>query len=82
VSRCDIFHFLMLTLPCLVLDIIAPDVTQYSMCITFIYSDLHCIYQVYELNKKIRAVSKDRYSPPFNVSQVVDPSTKLWNEIC
>jgi hypothetical protein len=45
----------MLTLPFLVRDLIAPEVTWYSLYIACIYIDLHCIYQVYDLNKKISA---------------------------
>ena len=41
------------------------------------YSDIHCICQVYELNKKISDASKDRNSPLFNVPQVVDPSNEI-----
>jgi hypothetical protein len=51
------------------------------MCIACIYSDLHCIYQVYELNTKIIAASKDRNSPLFNVQPVVDPSNKITEVI-
>ena len=47
------------------------------MYITCIYFDVHCIYQVYELNKKINAASKDRNSPLFNVPPVVDPSNEI-----
>ena len=47
------------------------------MYITCIYFDIHCIYQVYELNKKISAASKDRNSPLFNVPLVVDPSNEI-----
>ena len=47
------------------------------MYITCIYFDIHCIYQVYELNKKISAASKDRTSPLFNVPPVVDPSNEI-----
>jgi hypothetical protein len=47
------------------------------MYITSIYIDLRCIYQVYELNMKIRAVSKDRNSLLFNVPQVVDPRYEI-----
>ncbi len=61
------------------------------MYITSIYIDLRCMYQLDELNKMIRAVSKDRKSPLFNVSQVVDPSYEIaevlvkaleWNMLC
>jgi hypothetical protein len=61
------------------------------MYITSIYIDLRCIYQLYELNKMIRAVSKDRKSLLFNVPQVVDPSYEIaevlvkalkWNMLC
>ena len=51
----DRVRFLMLTLPFLVRDLIAPEVTWYSLYIACIYIDLHCIYQVYDLNKKISA---------------------------
>ena len=47
------------------------------MYITCIYVNLHCIYQVYDLNKKISAASKDRNSPLFNVQPVVDPSNEI-----
>ncbi len=68
-----------------VLDLIAPEVfrytwyTEYTMFITSIYIDLRCIYHVtvYELNKKVRAVSKDRKSLLFSVPQVVDPSCEI-----
>jgi hypothetical protein len=45
--------------------------------IACIYIDLHCIYQVYELNKKISAASRDSTSPLFNVPPVVDPSNEI-----
>ena len=41
------------------------------------YSNIHCICQVYELNKKISVASKDRNSPLFNVPLVVDPSNEI-----
>ncbi len=50
--------FLMLTLPFVVLDLIAPEVfqftlyTEYTMYISSMYLDLRCIYQVYELTKR------------------------------
>ena len=47
------------------------------MYIACIYIDLHCIYQVYELNKKISAASRDSTSPLFNVPPVVDPSNEI-----
>jgi hypothetical protein len=49
----------------------------YTEYITSMYIDLRCIYQVYELNKKISAVSKDRNSLLFNVPPVVDPSNEI-----
>ncbi len=55
----DRVRFLMLTLPFLVRDLIAPEVTWYSLYIACIYIDLHCIYQVYDLNKKISADIRD-----------------------
>jgi hypothetical protein len=72
-STGDRVCFLMLTLSCLVLDLIAPEVTRYSMYTTCVYVDLHGIYQLYELNKKIRAASKDRNSPLFNVGSGPKP---------
>jgi hypothetical protein len=47
------------------------------MCIACIYIDLHCIYKVYDLNKKISAAFKDRNFPLFNVPPVVDPRNKI-----
>jgi hypothetical protein len=47
------------------------------MYITNIYIDLRCIYKVYELNKKISAVSKDRNSLLFYVPPVVDTSNDI-----
>ncbi len=47
------------------------------MYITCIYIDLRCIYQVYELNKKISTVSKERSSLLFNVPPAVDPSNEI-----
>ena len=47
------------------------------MYIACIYIDLYCIYQVYELNKKISAASRDSTSPLFNVPPVVDPSNEI-----
>ena len=47
------------------------------MYIACIYIDLHCIYQVYDLNKKISAASRDSTSPLFNVQPVVDPSNEI-----
>ena len=47
------------------------------MYIACIYIDLRCIYQVYELNKKISAASRDSTSPLFNVPPVVDPSNEI-----
>ena len=47
------------------------------MYIACIYIDLHCIFQVYDLNKKISAASRDRNSPLFNVPPVVDPSNEI-----
>ena len=41
------------------------------------YSSIHCVCQVYELNKKISVTSKDRNSPLFNVPPVVDPSNEI-----
>jgi hypothetical protein len=41
------------------------------------YSNIHGICQVYELNKKIIDASKDRNSPLFNVPPVVDPSNEI-----
>jgi hypothetical protein len=38
---------------------------------------MHCIYQVYELNKRISTASNDRNSPLFNVLPVVDPNNKI-----
>jgi hypothetical protein len=45
--------------------------------IACIYIDLHGIYQVYDLNKKISAASRDKTSPLFNVQLVVDPSNEI-----
>ena len=42
-----------------------------------IFHDIHGICQVYELNQKISAASKDRNSPLFNVPRVVDPSNEI-----
>ena len=67
----------MLTLPFIVRDLIAPEVIRYSMYMTYKYCDMQCIYQVYELNQKIRAASKDRNAPLFNVPPVVDPSNEI-----
>ena len=67
----------MLTLPFIVRDLIAPEVIRYSMYMTYKYCDMHCIYQVYELNQKISAASKGRNSPLFNVPPVVDPSNEI-----
>ncbi len=53
------------------------DILEYAMHISCIYSDIHCICQVYELNQKINTVSKDRNSPLFNVQLVVDPSNNI-----
>jgi hypothetical protein len=78
----DRVRFLILTLPCLVLDLIAPEVSRYSLNITYINNGLHVIYQVYELNKKISAASQDRDSPLFNVQQVVDPSNEITEGSC
>ena len=47
------------------------------MYISCIYSDIHGICQVYDLNQKISAASKDRNSPLFNVPRVVDPSSEI-----
>ena len=47
---------------------------MYILCM---YSNIHCICQVYELNKKISVASKDRNSPLFNVPPVVDPSNEI-----
>ncbi len=47
------------------------------MCIACIYIDLHCIFRIYELNKKISPASRDRNFPLFNVPPVVDPSNKI-----
>ncbi len=67
----------MLTLPFVVRDLIAQEVTRYSMYTTLKYCDMHRIFQVYELNKKISAASKDRNAPLFNVPPVVDPSNEI-----
>ena len=53
------------------------DILEYAMFIPCIYSDMPCICQVIELNKKINAASKDRNSPLFNVPPVVDPSNEI-----
>ena len=47
------------------------------MYIPCIYSDIYGICQVYDLNQKIRATSKDRNSPLFNVPLVHDPSNEI-----
>ncbi len=73
----DRVRFLMLTLPFLVKDLIAPEMTSYSLYIASIYIDLHGIYQVYELNKKISAASRASTPPLFNVPPVVDPSNEI-----
>jgi hypothetical protein len=58
-------------------DLIAPEVCEYSLKISCINNGLHVIYQVYELNKKISAASKERDSPLFNVPPVADPSNEI-----
>ncbi len=50
---------------------------RYLDILECIYSDINGIYQVYDLNQKISAASKDRNSPLFNVQRVVDPSNEI-----
>jgi hypothetical protein len=61
---------------------------EYAIHIPCLYINIHGICQVYDLNQKICAASKDRNSPLFNVQWVVDPSNEsaevlveLWNGI-
>jgi hypothetical protein len=60
----DRVRFLMLTLPCLVRDLIAPEVSRYS-CIN---SGLHVIYQVYERNTGLLARLAERRARNFQGS--------------
>ena len=76
----DRVRFLMLTLPFVVRDLIAPEVFRYAgICNTYsmLYNDIHGICQVYDLNQKIRAAAKDRNSPLYNVPLVEDPSNEI-----
>ena len=50
---------------------------EYAIHIPCLYSDIHGICQVYDLNQKICAASKDRNSPLFNVLLVHDPSNEI-----
>ncbi len=50
---------------------------EYAIHIPCLYSYIHGICQVYDLNQKIRAASKDRNLPLYNVPLVEDPSNEI-----
>jgi len=50
---------------------------EYAIHIPCLYSNIHGICQVYDLNQKISAASKDRNSPLYNVQEVEDPSNEI-----